>query len=347
MGVVFKMDDQEKTSTPIFSVIIPAYNAEKFIHIAVESVQKQTVEDWELIIVENGSTDYTTVVCEKFLSDRRIILLHSEKGVSAARNAGIKAARGTWLIFLDADDQLLNDSLQKYLEIDDEYSPGMIIGEYEDKKIKYNCDKQLYQGDALREVLYISLENPTQKCNTKAVAFRNSIVQHHGIMFDTQIKYAEDSVFFLEMLKYSEKVVAFFNPVYRVIYYSQSAVRSGKRKLEKEYLPAINRIGEILDLSDSAVKNEWYIFILNQLLVILVNDIFSRQESTIQQIKDARDAMDIPEYKKAINNVNLSNLHGMKKIVIKMMKMRFMLGILLAVRIRQRQNKKKEDMFYV
>lgn len=90
MGVVFKMDDQKKTSTPIFSIIIPAYNAEKFIHIAVESVQKQTVEDWELIIVENGSTDHTAVICEKFLADRRIILLHSEKGVSAASDAGIK-----------------------------------------------------------------------------------------------------------------------------------------------------------------------------------------------------------------------------------------------------------------
>ena len=131
-------------SAPKFSIIIPAYNAEKFIHLAVKSVQKQSVDDWELIIVENGSKDDTTAVCEKFLNDRRVSLLHSKKGVSAARNIGIEAARGTWLVFLDADDQLLENALQKYLEIDNEYSPDLIIGEYENNGIKYNSEKILY-----------------------------------------------------------------------------------------------------------------------------------------------------------------------------------------------------------
>lgn len=83
------MTDKGATATPKFSVIIPAYNAEKFIHIAIQSVQEQTINEWELIIVENGSTDNTTAVCEKFLNDKRIKLLHSEKGVSSARNKGI------------------------------------------------------------------------------------------------------------------------------------------------------------------------------------------------------------------------------------------------------------------
>lgn len=334
-------------SAPKFSIIIPAYNAEKFIHLAVKSVQKQSVDDWELIIVENGSKDDTTAVCEKFLNDRRVSLLHSKKGVSAARNIGIEAARGTWLVFLDADDQLLENALQKYLEIDNEYSPDLIIGEYENNGIKYNSEKILYQNDTLKNFLCISLENPTQKCNTKAVAFRNFIVQHYAITFDEQIRYAEDSVFFLEMLKHSKKVVTIFYPVYRVVYYPQSAVRSGKRKLEKEYITAINRLSIILEVSDPFIRNERYIFILNQLLVIFVNDIFARQESVFMQMKDARRVMKIYEYKRAIAKADVSKVQGLKKVVFKMMKIRFMSGIVLAVRVRQHQNKKKEDKFYV
>lgn len=340
------MNDKGNEGTPKFSIIIPAYNAEKFIYRAIQSVQGQTVNDWELIIVENGSTDNTTTVCEGFLNDKRIKLLHSEKGVSSARNMGISIARGTWIVFLDADDQLLNDALQKYMEIEKEYSPDLIIGEYEDKNVKYTYEKKVYQGSGLNDFLRISLENPTQKCNCKAVAFKNSVVQQ-GVFFETQIRYAEDSIFFIEMLRRAKVVVTVFSPVYRVIYYSQSAVRSGKRKLDKEYLPAINRIRTILDVSDSFVKNEWYIFILNQLLVVFVNDVFSRRESVFMQVKDAMGIMEIPEYKEAIVNADVSKTQKMKKFVFKMMKKRFMLGILLAVRVRQKQNKKKENNFYV
>lgn len=335
--------NENNVSAPKFSVIIPAYNAEKFIHLAVESVQNQSIDDWELIIVENGSEDNTTAVCEKFLNDGRVSLLHSQKGVSAARNTGIEAARGTWLVFLDADDQLLENALEKFGEIDHEYSPDLIIGEYENKGIRYNSERKLYQDDTLKNFLCTSLENPTQKCNTKAVAFRNSIVQHYAVTFDEQIRYAEDSVFFIEVLRYSKKVATIFYPVYRVVYNSQSAVRSGKRKLDKEYIAAINRLSTILEMSDPFIKNEWYIFILNQLLVIFVNDIFARRESVFMQLKDARRVMEIYEYKSAITKADVSKIQGLKKVVFRMMKMRFMIGIALAVRVRQYQNKKKED----
>ena len=337
----------ENSSTPKFSIIIPAYNAEKFIDIAINSVKNQTLNDWELIIVENGSIDNTSASCEKHLNDKRVKLTHSEKGVSNARNTGIDLAKGRWLVFLDADDQLLTDTLQKYSEIDDEFSPDLIVGEYVNEKQSYNGKSVLYHNDSLKDFLKISLENPTQKCNTKAVAFKNTLVQYHGIRFDKTIRYAEDSVFFLEMLVHSEKVAMLNYPVYRVVYYSQSAVRSGTRKLDKEYLPAINKIKTILDLSDSFIQNEMYLFILNQLLVIMVNDLFARQESSFAQIKDAIAVMKIPEYNNAIKHVDLSEINGMKKIVFRMMKMHLMPAILLASRIRQRQNKKKENMFYV
>ncbi|MDK6374581.1 glycosyltransferase family 2 protein [Aerococcus urinae] len=333
---------------PKFSIVIPAYNAEKFISSAIESVLNQTYEDWELILIENGSTDNTTKICKNFLTDKRIKLFHSEKGVSKARNVGINQAKGFWLIFLDADDQLLSDALESYLKIDKLYSPELIIGEYTDNAA--DCSLWMtkeYVGESLRNILLLCLENPNQKCNVTAVAFRTSVIRNNNIWFDYKINYAEDSVFFLNVLNYAKKVVTFCYPVYHYVYSSQSTIRSGKKKLDREYIPAIKKIKNIIDVSDPMIKNGWYIFILNQLLIIFVNDIFSRKKIFIRQMKDAKKVMEIEQFKIAIYKSNISKIQGLKKIVFKMMKLNCVFGLMIASKIRQRQNKKKENQFYV
>ena len=73
----------------VVSVVMPVYNAEKFVEKAIKSIVRQTYTSWELVIVENGSTDNTWNICSKFLNDSRVCLIHSDKGVSVARNKGI------------------------------------------------------------------------------------------------------------------------------------------------------------------------------------------------------------------------------------------------------------------
>ncbi|CAH1705393.1 Glycosyltransferase [Lactobacillus delbrueckii subsp. delbrueckii] len=338
---------EANTKTPEFSIIIPAYNAEAFIQAAIQSINNQTNNDWELIIVENGSTDQTTEICNCYADNKKIYLIHSEKGVSNARNAGIEASKGKWLIFLDADDQLLRDSLQQFDEIDKKYAPDLIVGEYENRRSVYSGEIKVYEGNGLADFMRISLQTPTQKCNTKAVAFRSSVIKGGGIIFDSQICYAEDSVFFLEAFIHSKKLITLHYPVYRVIYHPESAVRSGKKKLEREYLMAIQRIDKMVKEYSRNFDNDYYAFVLNQLLVILVNDIFARSESVASQLADAKQAMFIPEFKEAIEKINLSELNGVKKAVFWMMKHKMTFGLLFVARIRQSQNKKKVNYFYV
>ncbi len=100
---------------PRFSVIVPAYNAEAFVGEAIESVLRQSVSDWELIVVDNGSTDATAEVVRRF-TDPRIHFIPREQenaGVSVARNRGIAAARGAYLAFLDSDDRLRRTALER------------------------------------------------------------------------------------------------------------------------------------------------------------------------------------------------------------------------------------------
>jgi len=99
----------EAVKLTVFSVIMPAFNAEEFIARAIVSVQKQSFTDWELIIINDGSTDGTLDIVNRYKTeDSRIQVIDQlNKKQGAARNAGIKAAKGKWIAFLDADDEWL------------------------------------------------------------------------------------------------------------------------------------------------------------------------------------------------------------------------------------------------
>lgn len=104
---------------PRVSVITPAYNAARFLCDTIESVRKQTMTDWELLIIDDGSTDGTVGIIERAMnSDCRIRLLRqSNAGPSAARNHGMRAARGAFFAFLDSDDQWLPGFLEHQLDV--------------------------------------------------------------------------------------------------------------------------------------------------------------------------------------------------------------------------------------
>lgn len=104
-------------SNPLITVIIPVYNAEKYLRCGLDSLLAQTCGDWEAVCVDDGSTDGSAAVLEEYARrDSRFRVLRQENsGVSVARNRGIQEARGEWVTFLDADDWLSEDILQALL----------------------------------------------------------------------------------------------------------------------------------------------------------------------------------------------------------------------------------------
>lgn len=121
----------ENMQSPAFSVIIPAYNSAATVGRAIESVLGQTCPPLELIVVDDGSTDGTREEIARF-GDRVQYLHQANAGVSAARNAGAKAARGDWLAFLDADDWYYPDRLRWHAEwIERDPALDFLTGDYE------------------------------------------------------------------------------------------------------------------------------------------------------------------------------------------------------------------------
>lgn len=115
----------------MISVIVPLYNKRAVIARTIESVLSQTYRNWELIIVDDGSTDNSSAIVETYLSDERIIYLSkSNSGVSSARNYGIRYAKGDWIIYIDADDYFLPNGLKILLGLAKKYNVDIATGNF-------------------------------------------------------------------------------------------------------------------------------------------------------------------------------------------------------------------------
>lgn len=128
------MDEMKtKQNTPLVSVIMPVYNAARFLEAAISSVLSQTMEDWELLAIDDGSSDNSCQIAEAFAQkDPRIRFLPNPRnmGVSATRNRGIEAARGTYIAFLDSDDVWHPEKLQVQLETMEKTGAGICYTSY-------------------------------------------------------------------------------------------------------------------------------------------------------------------------------------------------------------------------
>lgn len=113
--------NSDRNSFPLFSVIIPTYNREHFLDAAISSVLDQTYDDFELIVVDDGSVDGTKQLVDKYKSRRVSYIYQNNQGVSSARNSGIKKARGEYIAFLDSDDRWVSEKLERTVEYISQY----------------------------------------------------------------------------------------------------------------------------------------------------------------------------------------------------------------------------------
>ena len=149
----------------MISVIVPVYNVEKYLSRCVDSILHQTYKDFELILVDDGSSDKCPQICDDYAQyDQRVRVIHKENGgLSDARNVGTEAAKGEYLIFIDSDDWIRQDSLEVLVSAAEKYDAQVSLArfilvfedeEQPDMKIGCALDRCLSGGDALKEILY-------------------------------------------------------------------------------------------------------------------------------------------------------------------------------------------------
>ena len=208
---------------PLISVIVPIYNVELYIHKCVDSILAQSYANLEIILVNDGSTDGCSKICDEYAANNpRIMVLHKENGgLSDARNAGLNIASGEYIGFVDGDDFIEENIYEKMLNVLEEYTANLAICSYfSDIEIKYPCEKSMLADTDYVFKLY--LKNRIQayawnKLYSKKIF--SEIRYTKGILF-------EDMDIFLPIIKKAERIVLLNDKLYHYIQRENSITNS-------------------------------------------------------------------------------------------------------------------------
>lgn len=240
------------------SVIIPVYNARDMVARAVGSVCMQDFDSYEIILVDDGSTDGSGKTCEELASEHECIrVIHKQNGgVSSARNAGLDAAHGEYVMFLDADDAIRDGSLSMMYARDCD----LVLGGFEKLK-RGNVteshrprEERTYFGDSDLCTFFdrnISRKHCSLFNSSCFKLYRRSLIREHGIRFDESLHYGEDKIFVMTFLCHVQKVRTIPSVTYSYILQegSLSSDETSDRHLKqifmlmKQYEPLLEKLG--------------------------------------------------------------------------------------------------------
>ena len=228
----------------LISVIIPVYNAEKPLCRCIESVRNQTYKNLEIILINDGSTDESGAICQRYAeTDRRIKVIHKENGgVSTARNEALKCFSGEYITFVDADDYIEDWFIEKLYEnmlpeIDIVISNAIIRSE-DNKNVIVDRDYDLVQKTIKIDCKF-RVNTKYQHCIVRNALFRRKIVC--GLFFDTDLYVGEDTYFYFQAVKRAKYIRFMPECGYNYIEYAQSAFHGEMNKKKLTELEAWRR----------------------------------------------------------------------------------------------------------
>ena len=269
---------------PFFSIIIPLYNKEKFIQTTLTSVLEQTFQNFEIIIVNDGSTDGSLTILEQFSDDRLKIIHQKNQGVSTARNKGVKQAKATYIALLDADDiwypnhlEELHKSIVKYPEA------ALFCNAYQQKLSSNMLQNAIYNLEKKNDIQivkdYFKASLIHSIAWTSAVAFNKEKFEELG-GFQPHIISGQDSDLWIRFALHTTIV---FNPAYTCCYdktVPNSLFKKHLRKVHFDFLnsykkeEAINKsLKQYLDINRYAIAIQCKYYGDYDLLKLIKKDI--------------------------------------------------------------------------
>ena len=196
---------------PFFSIIIPTYNVEKYVCKCLDSISEQTYEDWEAICINDGSTDDSMELLEEYAGrdDRFRVITQENQGLAETRNVGIKAAKGEWILFVDSDDFIRNDTLEVIrkavhkdnldaisFETDILYEGNRKERDYKDT---WFCKHHFYPNVTSGKNLFEEMMKNDEYCDSACLlALRREWLLDNNFFFYKGILY-EDTIFSMEV----------------------------------------------------------------------------------------------------------------------------------------------------
>lgn len=229
--------------TPSVSVIVPIFNAEKTLPRCLDSLANQTLASIEIICVDDGSTDRSANICQEYArKDPRFVTISEvNQGVSAARNNGLRHAKGDWICFVDADDQMADHAIERMLGFCtagvDLVMGGYIVADQNGDVTYQVTERNVYNLD--REAAFGQMYNPSPYRYLGFVwgkLFRMKIISQNNLHFNERIFFNEDRLFVTNYIKYSRNIVHFTEPVYSYYEIPSSAMSSLNKSFNEKFI---------------------------------------------------------------------------------------------------------------
>ena len=243
----------------LVSVVSPVFNVSEYLRRGIDAVLAQSFQDFELILVDDGSTDDSGRICDDYATfDNRIRVIHKKNGgVCSARNAGLDLAKGEWVYFIDPDDVLLPDGLSTLVSgISDEVDA--VLGGYEEIRTDGTLVREVFSSSEHRFLgksqslrpLFVPYSPEFGYVGHACLRlYRMDVIQRNRIRFDEAYHYCEGRLFNASYICLSRGTTCFIlKPIYNYCHRESSLVMSLNKGFDKKYLTAFDADLEIIRL---------------------------------------------------------------------------------------------------
>lgn len=341
---------EHKINEPLVSIIVPVYKVKReYLIKCVNSLRNQTLKEIEIILVDDGSKDESSTLCDNFASkDSRIKVIHQDnKGVSSARNNGIRNASGKFISFVDADDwideSMCEDAYNTAIKLNSDivYFPN--CKEFVNK----TAPVYIYETDD-----FLVFDNKKQQFNPYNMKLLGSVwgkLYSYNLIkdleFDESLTHGEDVEFNFRAFS-KMKVGTYINKYYyHYRYINSSAVRTFRKEMVDIYSKTLVKIQK--QIEDKKCKQTdieykaFYTFVGIIYIVICSNYIFSdsNKQSHIEKMRLLKEVNNLPIFKNGLKNIDLKSLPLTRRMPIIFAKYNILYGVYFVILVRQIQCK--------
>lgn len=323
----------------LVSVIIPAYNAEKYIKKCVESVIAQSYQKLEIIIVNDGSKDNTLEISKSLeVGDSRILVIDQpNQGLPAARNTGIRMSKGDFVFFLDSDDWLELNCIEYLMNIESKSCADIIFFDYFKNYGNQEIEHHVYN----HEFIYNDdFKNRFVLWDMRTITAWGKLYSRkciEGLEYDEKMRTAEDVDFNYRIYK-NVKTAYFTNKCllhYRIL--DQSAIHGYDPNVRKKFLYPLEKISSYMITENENDLKAYYSFAAIAYIVICQNGVV--QNNTISYVQKLREIQEISKEawaKELFENIKHVSVPISRKIIIYCSKIGLFSMMILAVDVRKR-----------
>lgn len=323
---------------PLVSIIVPIYNVNSYLPRSLKSLINQSLENIEIILIDDGSTDNSLAICKDFLSqDSRIKLIEqSNLGVSAARNVGIEIAAADYIAFMDPDDDV-DSRMYELLYIDARSNNyDVVLCNYyrslhnENERVSLKYSEQLNNKNDIYSLVLEMIANPIYGDPSIMGSiwrgiYKKDIILKHNIRFQIDIRPMQDLIFMTELLLKCESI--YINESYLYYYFinPSSAVTGYKPNLWDNnrkvcyFLQNIIEQNHLESIGSNHLVNLW----IGCAEDCLHNELHQlNDKKVIKKISKINDIINDLQIRKYLNCINLKGVRIQKKFIINLMKLR-------------------------